>query len=391
MLLRKPHILFVLPSLQVGGAEIHSIHQLNYLYSMGYNLHLIVLGSCEGALISPDAGIKNVTYLNWKYVYIKTASVVGFFSVARQLFRYIKQHHVTHVFAHLPISHYIMRWVKLWQKLTFSPSFELITYHHSLVYEHSPTNTASKYLFNLFNSCMAYWFDNMAICVSEAVKQNIAKRLYLRNPKVLYNAVPYSGVNSHAALQYCHNNNIKLPDYLILFPASLKLVKGHLLFIEAFAEVVEQLQVTPAQLKVVLAGSGELENTIKEQLRAKKMVDFFVFTGTMPNVLLLSFMKLCRLVVIPSLSEGLPMVAIEALMQEQTVLCSDAGGLPEVFTDGETGYIFPKGKKQALAQKLLFLIQNPNLLSKELLANYYRQHFTFESHIRKLLAISGLE
>jgi colanic acid/amylovoran biosynthesis glycosyltransferase len=43
------------------------------------------------------------------------------------------------------------------------------------------------------------------------------------------------------------------------------------------------------------------------------------------------------------------------------VVCTDADGLPENVADGETGFVVPRRQPQALAEKLLLLINNPTL------------------------------
>jgi glycosyltransferase involved in cell wall biosynthesis len=65
--------------------------------------------------------------------------------------------------------------------------------------------------------------------------------------------------------------------------------------------------------------------------------------------------------VLPSLSEGLGMAAVEAMACGLPVVCSRVGGLAELVTHGESGLLFPPGDSVALAEGVLQLIQDHSL------------------------------
>jgi glycosyltransferase involved in cell wall biosynthesis len=64
---------------------------------------------------------------------------------------------------------------------------------------------------------------------------------------------------------------------------------------------------------------------------------------------------------LPSLSEGLPLSLLEAMAAGIPTVVTEVGGMPEVVQDGHTGLIVPPGDPQALAKKLLFLLDNPTV------------------------------
>jgi glycosyltransferase involved in cell wall biosynthesis len=71
----------------------------------------------------------------------------------------------------------------------------------------------------------------------------------------------------------------------------------------------------------------------------------------------------CDVIVIPStVSEGLPMVAIEAMQLGIPVIGSNVGGIPEVVRDGVNGYLFPPGNSAALADRIQQLLNDSGLL-----------------------------
>jgi glycosyltransferase involved in cell wall biosynthesis len=57
-----------------------------------------------------------------------------------------------------------------------------------------------------------------------------------------------------------------------------------------------------------------------------------------------AYIRSADVVLIPSMSEGLPNVAVEACACGKPVFGSDVGGIPEVVVDGETGLLLPAGE-----------------------------------------------
>ncbi|OWY25240.1 glycosyltransferase family 1 protein [Sphingobacteriales bacterium UPWRP_1] len=379
-------LLIVIPTLDYGGAEVHTTHQINYWVQQGFTPYLLVLNqikALQDVLLLPA---QYRTELNWPYSSIQTLSIIFIRNAVKQISSHINKNKITHVMAHLPIAHYLLRWVKLKHRLLRQQPFTLINYHHSLEYEHSPMNTLGKRLFNRFNSLLAHLADDVSVCVSRAVFNNINNHFFLKNPHIIYNALPYNPMSNHEALQYCRQNNIATAPYTILLPGRLHPVKGHVFFVSVFAAVARRLNWTPQDVQVIIAGGGENEPAIKQQIEQHALQHFFSFTGTIPQTLLLSFMRLANLTIVPSLSEGMPVVAIEALMQQVLILCSDAGGLPEVITDGINGFVFPTLNAEICAQKLIYLYQNRNqqLINPQTLLNDFNARFSLQAHMQKL-------
>ena len=62
---------------------------------------------------------------------------------------------------------------------------------------------------------------------------------------------------------------------------------------------------------------------------------------------------------IPSRSEGLPNVALEAMGYGVPVVATSVGGLPEIVSDGENGFLAPSDDAEALASRVLCVLDNP--------------------------------
>jgi glycosyltransferase involved in cell wall biosynthesis len=67
------------------------------------------------------------------------------------------------------------------------------------------------------------------------------------------------------------------------------------------------------------------------------------------------------LLVLPSFSEGLPRVAMEAFARGRPVVGSRAGGIPDIVEDGVSGLLVPPGDSEALADALVRALSDPAL------------------------------
>jgi glycosyltransferase involved in cell wall biosynthesis len=95
------------------------------------------------------------------------------------------------------------------------------------------------------------------------------------------------------------------------------------------------------------------------------------------------------LMVLPSLSEGLPNVVLEAFAASKPVVASDIGGVPEVVEEGISGYLVPPGRAEPLARAILKMLGDPAKMQSMGAAGYerVRREFTFEAQTEKLEAI----
>jgi len=94
-------------------------------------------------------------------------------------------------------------------------------------------------------------------------------------------------------------------------------------------------------------------------------------------------------VVLPSWTEGLPVVVLEAMAQRRPVVATPVGGTPEVVADGETGVLVPPRDPRALAAALRELLADPDRRARMGEAAYARvaERFSAEAMTRRVLEI----
>jgi glycosyltransferase involved in cell wall biosynthesis len=132
-------------------------------------------------------------------------------------------------------------------------------------------------------------------------------------------------------------------------------IKNHRLFLGAAAHILGEL---PAA-RFVVVGDGVLRPAMEDHTRALGIRDRVFFTGwrrDLPHI----YPDL-DLLVVSSNNEGTPVSAIEAMAAGCPVVATRVGGLPDLVTDGETGYLVPPGDAPALAATVARLLRDADL------------------------------
>ncbi len=72
------------------------------------------------------------------------------------------------------------------------------------------------------------------------------------------------------------------------------------------------------------------------------------------------YLQGCHIYVLPSYHEGMPRTVLEAMSTGRPILTTDVPGCRETVIPGENGYLVPKANAQALAERMVWFIENRN-------------------------------
>ena len=136
-------------------------------------------------------------------------------------------------------------------------------------------------------------------------------------------------------------------DQLVLYVGRLQPVKGVEYGIRAFAKALSM----NSNLHLALAGEGEqraeLVNLVTE-LNIQEKVSFLGARRDLPDVL-----SAADSVLMPSLTEGFPRVAIEAMAAAKPVIATRVGGVPEAVVHNETGILVESRDVDAMTNAII--------------------------------------
>ncbi|PYQ30582.1 MAG: N-acetyl-alpha-D-glucosaminyl L-malate synthase BshA [Acidobacteria bacterium] len=151
--------------------------------------------------------------------------------------------------------------------------------------------------------------------------------------------------------QFCHM--FGAPDEkLVCHVSNFRPVKRIMDVLRVFEKTLASV---PARL--IMIGDGPDRSKAEAYCRQHRFHDRVFFLGNVPN--LEEVLGACDLFLLPSETESFGMAALEAMASEVPVIASNAGGLPEVVSDGESGYLVKVGDVNAMAERAIEILRDP--------------------------------
>ena len=133
--------------------------------------------------------------------------------------------------------------------------------------------------------------------------------------------------------------------------------KGVRNFVEALPLILNNQK----NLRVFIGGDGPLNESIEEFLQANSLTDHVDNPGWISHEDLPRYLNQLRLLIIPSYTEGLPNILLEAMACGTPVLATPVGAIPDVIKDGETGFILEDNSPECIARNVARVLGSPHL------------------------------
>lgn len=169
-------------------------------------------------------------------------------------------------------------------------------------------------------------------------------------------------------------------DTVLTCIAELHHRKGHRYLLEAF----KKLQTHMPRLQLMLVGRGPAEAELKEQAAMIPNIHFLGWRDDIPQIL-----RVSDLLILPSLREAFGLSVIEAMASSVLAIATNNGGTADIIQDGKTGYLVPPASADALVDKIIIALKNPDQkkdIEKTALESV-KKNFTAEIMADKTLAV----
>ena len=195
------------------------------------------------------------------------------------------------------------------------------------------------------------------VCVSAAIR-DVLLRDGIPPEKI---EVIHSGVDTEkfraAIPPESYRSRLGIPEKAILVGTVASLVdhKDYPTLLKAARIVTQQHD----NIYFCAAGDGEMEKDLKAMYDGLGLGDRFRFLGFRQDIG--ELLNTLDIFVLASKMEGLGTSVLDAMAVELPVIGTRAGGIPEMVDDGETGYLVPPQKPEALANRIIDLAENPQL------------------------------
>jgi glycosyltransferase involved in cell wall biosynthesis len=127
-------------------------------------------------------------------------------------------------------------------------------------------------------------------------------------------------------------------------------------------EVLALLQDLPWKCRML--GDGPLMEEVKHAIAAHHMDERFFLPGWVSAEDVLAYFAQSDLLFLPSLSEGLPVVGVQALAMGLAIGASRAGGNVDLVEPGQNGFLADAGDREAFSSALRSLLSDPQALQQ---------------------------
>ena len=108
-----------------------------------------------------------------------------------------------------------------------------------------------------------------------------------------------------------------------------------------------------SRVRFLITGDGPLADDIRHRVHSAGLENIVRFTGRVPYSEIPSLLNECRLLVMPSRTEGLPGTLLEAMACGTPVLATPVGAVADIIADGETGYFLRDTSAEEIARGIL--------------------------------------
>ncbi|HYI74509.1 MAG TPA: glycosyltransferase, partial [Gaiellaceae bacterium] len=128
---------------------------------------------------------------------------------------------------------------------------------------------------------------------------------------------------------------------------------------DAVLEIVRAARERGVPAVLCMVGDGPDRERLEQVAHDLGIARDTYFVGYQSDVA--GYYRLFDAFLLPSLNEGTPVSAIEALASGTPVVATRVGGVPDVVTDGVDGFLVEPGDKAAAAERLAELARDPDL------------------------------
>lgn len=156
--------------------------------------------------------------------------------------------------------------------------------------------------------------------------------------------------------------------------------KGVLNFVKTIPKILEERY----EIKFLIGGDGYLRDKIEEYLDENNLNNKVELVGWISHDKIPDYLNKLKLLVLPSYTEGLPNIMLEAMACETPVLATPVGAIPDIIKNGENGFIMEDNSPECIAENVIRALNYPNL--DEIVKNARKlveEKFTYEAAAKR--------
>jgi glycosyltransferase involved in cell wall biosynthesis len=221
------------------------------------------------------------------------------------------------------------------------------------------------------------------ICVSESQRNSLLRFLPSRKIQVIPNAVDIEEILRLSGEAATGVPPLYQKQKWIVFVGRLSREKGLIHLIRAFS----RLTLIHGQVALLIIGDGPDREKLESFVNSLQLNLSVYFLGFKSNVY--PYIRQAEFLVLPSLTEGMPVVILEAFALRKPVVATRVGGIPEVVRNDKEGMLVGARNESELGNAIARLIQRTDT-TKQMGENAFRrvrQEHSFDVQTKRYHAI----
>jgi glycosyltransferase involved in cell wall biosynthesis len=203
-------------------------------------------------------------------------------------------------------------------------------------------------------------------CNSLALEKSVKQMYPDVKTKTIYRGVVLEEF-SFSPLKIIEKSNLIVFLYIGGLPFSSnkkygKNLKGGLELLDAWKTLIGSDNRLGSNIKLLFGGPYTSPETITSILECSPSDYNIEVVGQINRNEVKGLMSKSSIIIVPSMAEGLPNVAMEAASIGRPVIGTKVGGIPELIIDGKTGFLFDSGNKEQLMECITKFLRNSDLI-----------------------------
>ncbi|MEO8380444.1 MAG: glycosyltransferase family 4 protein [Acidobacteriota bacterium] len=373
----KPlRLLWLIDSLNVGGAESLALTFARHADPARFELHVCTLGSVNGNPLEKDLRAAGIRTTNLGARNLRDLRAF------RRLLRFVREHRIQLVHAHLT---YSAIWAAVLSRLTRIPAVASLHVRVESTQDQERDARGRRNV-NRRDRLMSFVLNRWAarvVLVSAALRDQYLSRRRLDPAKaiVVHNGIEIERfARDRAATRARLGRELDLPDDvpLMVTVSVLRPGKGIEVLLDALRDI--------PRAYLIVVGDGPMREEWQRTAEQLGVADRLRWAGFRRDVD--AFLAGCDVMVHPSLDDAFPTVLLEALAAGLPVIASRVGGIPEIVLSGVTGELVPPGDSMSLAATTSALLADSATLRQMSAASLQRaRQFSTAAWIERLAVV----
>jgi glycosyltransferase involved in cell wall biosynthesis len=338
-MVKKMRIMYVIPSLEMGGAEKLVIDIARNIDKEKYEVKIVTLldKKWPGFLdVVAENGIEIISIcrklngINKIYVILKAIQIFNTYKPD------IVHTHLNSIIYALPA-------------ILFS---KVKTRIHTF---HSIADRSLKGIYGIALWIAMKYMKFIPVGVGETVSDSISNAYGIKRGKVhlIFNGIDTMRFSPATETRKAPNSEVRLVNVGRMYH-----VKNPKLLIESFYEALKEYH----EIILTMVGDGEEREAIETLVAKLKIKDKVILVGNQENVE--TYLRNADIYISTSNVEGVPLSVLEAMACGLPIISTKAGGIIDIVTNGESGILVEIGNKEEIKNAIIRFCKNSALRKK---------------------------